>query len=388
MLAQLKRTLFTLGFLAFSGCNLWAPARPMLLPASIERVASGGMEFRVYRYPIHGLSPSALAKIDAFGRGLDDVLVANSDSSTVTLFRNEGDGTMKEYGTWSTCPSPAAVDGEDINGDGHADILVTCTDHAMLTLLTGDGHGHFERHDFPAGAHPISAQVAPHVVMAGTPYLAVLSDSPSTLELYYRQRSGLFTPGKALLAPESPSAMVADIFTRDAAISYAVTSQTQSKVSVYLKNGGSFDRTDYDAPESPGQFSAFDLRGQETVDLVVASSTQNLFRLYLNDGTGHFEKTRDYVLPHGPAGGIGSSHLRGSAQSEIVFQSAQTGEIIIYPNIGDGTLGNPEVLSVGASLTGLITGHFAHQADDMDVALIDSMRGQLIILLNEHQSYQ
>lgn len=384
----LRRCLPILGLFATSGCNLWAPARPMLLPASTERVASGVLQFRVYRYPIHGLSPSALAKIDAFGHGLDDVLVVDSDSSSVTLFRNQGDGTMIEYGTWSTCPSPAGVDGEDINGDGYADILVTCTDHAMLTLLTGDGHGHFERHDIPAGPHPISALVAPHVTSAGTPYLAVLSDSPSSLGLFYRQRSGDFTLGKALPSPESPSSMVADVFTRDASISYAVTSQTQSKVSVYLNNGESFDRADYKTPESPGQFAAFDLRGQETVDLVVASGTQNIFRLYLNDGTGHFARTKDYVLPHGPAGGIGSSHLRGLSQPEIFFQSAQTGEIIVYPNIGDGTLGSPEVLSVGASLTGLTTGHFAHQADDMDVALIDSMRGQLIILLNEHQSYQ
>jgi hypothetical protein len=360
----------------------------MLLPASAERVVSGELQFRVYRYPIHGLSPSALAKIDAFNHGLDDVLVVNSDSASVTLFRNQGDGTMKEYGTWSTCPSPTAVDGEDIDGDGYADILVTCTDHAMLTLLAGDGHGHFQRHEIVAGAHPISAQVAPHVESAGTPYLAILSDSPSSLDLYYRQRSGQFTRGKALPSPEAPSSMVADIFTRDATISYAITSQTQSKVSVYLNNGESFDRTDYNTPESPGQLSAFDLRGQNTVDLVIASSTQNVFRLYLNDGTGHFGRTRDYDLPHGPAGGLGSSHLRGLAQPEIFFQSAQTGEIMVYPNIGDGTLGKPEILSVGASLTGLMTGHFAHLADDMDIALIDSMRGQLIVLLNEHPSYQ
>jgi hypothetical protein len=346
------------------------------------------MQFRVYRYPIHGLSPSALAKVDAFDRGLDDVLVANADSSTVTLFRNQGDGSLKEYGSWNTCPSPSAVDGEDIDGDGHADILVTCTDHAVLTLLTGDGRGHFQRRDFSAGPHPVSAQVAPNVEMAGTPYIAVLSDTPSTLELYYRQRIGGFTLGKTLPTPEAPSSLVADVFTRDHSISYAVTSQTQSKVSVYLEHDGSYDRSDYKTPEAPGQFSAFDLRGQDSVDLIIASSTQNIFRLYLNDGTGHFGRTRDYVLPHGPAGGIGSSHLRGLAQPEIFFQSAQTGEIIIYPNIGDGTLGSPEVLAVGASLTGLITGRFAHQADDMDVALIDSMRGQLVVLLNEHPSYQ
>ena len=384
---QIGMTLSAL-FLGLTSCDTWAPTRKMLLPSAISELTSESTSFRKYRYSIHGMNPSALAAVDAFHRGLDDLVVANPASSTIALFRNKGDGTFQFFHEWASCPGGDTLSAEDISGDGFSDILVTCGDRSVLSLFIGDGRGGFERHDIQVGANPVSAAVAPHVDQPGTPYLAVLYDSPSHLELLFRQGPAAFTPGKTLPAIAAPTAMAADIFTLDASIGYALISQVESKLSVFLANGPTFVRQDYEAPEAASQLAAFDLRGQQRVDLIVSSGTRNNFRVYLNDGSGHFPKTKDYDLPISPAGGIGSSHLRGIPQPEIYFQSSLTGEVIIFPNLGNGNLGHPEIIKAGASLSGMTTGHFAHQADDMDMAMIDTLRGELVVLLNENQNYQ
>src|SRR5690349_13231217 len=83
--------------LLLGACDPWDQPSRLRLPPSAERAGSQSVSFRVYRYPIHGLTPAGVAKVDAFGRGLDDLAVVNTGSSDLTLFRNLGDGTFREY---------------------------------------------------------------------------------------------------------------------------------------------------------------------------------------------------------------------------------------------------------------------------------------------------
>jgi len=372
-----------------AACTLPNPARSPDLPPSPLRVTSQSTAFRLYHYPIHGVSqPAGIAKLDAYHHGLDDIVVSDPASSQVILFKNLGNGTFRQIASFASCSGGDSIDGEDISGDGYDDFIVNCSNESVMSLFLGDGHGGFTRHDIKVGPGALGAQVASHVNQPGTPYLSVLHDSPAQLELLTNLGDGNFVRGRVLPAPASPSQFAADIFTRDGSISYAVLSGAFSKLSIFLNNGNNYSRRDYPAPEAASAMSTSDLTGQGISDLIVASGSQSFFRLYLNDGHGGFGVTKDYQLPEGPAGSIGTSHLRGAPQPEIIFQSSTTGDIIIFPNLGNGHLQTPESIHAGAALAGLITGHFFHHDDDMDVALLDTLRGELVILLNEKPDFK
>jgi hypothetical protein len=385
---KLKKSLVCFSLLLMPACGptMDGAAKPNL-PFSKMRVTSNSTQFHAYRYPLHGLMPKAIASLDIFDRGTRDLVIANAGSSTISLFRNRGNGTFESYAELPSCPGGDSVSAEPLTGSGHSDILVSCSKASVLSLFKGDGQGHFVRIDIPVGASPIAAQSAPHSNSSSTPYLAVLHDAPASLELLYHHGNGKFVREKNLPVPAAPTQFLADTFTEDGAISYAVVSQASSKFSVYLKNADGFDRTDYLAPEGSATIASLDLTGTGFNDLIVGSSTINYFRIFQNDKTGHYPSYEEYTVPQGPPGGFGTSHLRGTVQSEVITQSSVTGDIIFYPHMGNGKLGTPEIIHAGSALTGMITGKFYHHSDDMDVAVIDTQTSELVVLLNELSDY-
>ena len=385
----LKSTLFVQAFLLFTLAACGSGGSRLTLPTSkaLFSTASNDVRLWSYRYKISGLKPSALAPIDAYHRGLQDVLVANAGSSDVCFFKNQGNGTFKETAKFLACTGASSLDAEDLTGDGIDDFLVICPDSSQMSLFIGDGHGGFTRRDIAVSQGIVGAQSAPHVSQPGTPFLSILHGGPARLELLRNQGDGVFTFAKELPAPAAPIAFVSDRFTSDGGISYAVVSAKESKFSVYLNRAGQYERKDYLAPEGASGIVALDMREVGVMDLAITSGKQNLFRIYFNDGDGNFVASEEYRVPGGPISGLGSSHLRGKIQQELITEETTTGDIVIYPSLGNGKLGTPEVIHAGGSVTGLTIGHFIHSSDGMDIALIDTQTSELVILLNERDNY-
>jgi hypothetical protein len=314
------------------------------------------------------------------------VAVLSYTSSQFSLFKNMGDGTFQLSAQFLTCQAPTGIDADDFSGDGHVDILVTCTDSSVLSLFVGNGRGDFVRRDIPVAAHPIGVQAFVGYG-PGNPKLAVLYDQPAQMDVFANLGSGRFAFDRHLDVPSQPGGFSMDYFTPDRALGYAVVSQDQSMLSVFLRKGSSYQRTDYKSLEAVDAISSFDFRHNGVSDILVSSSTLGLFRIYLNDGNGHFDKYVDYNLPLATASGPDLVHLRGSKQPELVFQSSLNGDAIIYPVLKREHLGHPEIIGFGGSLSQMSTGHFIHSSDDMDLAMIDTATDELVIFLNERRNY-
>ncbi len=94
-----------------------------------------------------------------------DVFVTN-DSNPNFLYRNNGDGTFTEVGTWSgagvngngVAQAGMGVDAGDLDGDGRADILVTTFAQDSASIYHNDGDLAFQDVSVPIGLKAITYQ--------------------------------------------------------------------------------------------------------------------------------------------------------------------------------------------------------------------------------------
>ena len=91
-----------------------------------------------------GLSPYRMAQGDFNLDGKTDLAVANSGSSTVSIFMGNGDGTFQAAQNISVSNYPFSVSVGDFNGDGKPDLAVGFESSVGISILLGNGDGTFQ----------------------------------------------------------------------------------------------------------------------------------------------------------------------------------------------------------------------------------------------------
>src|SRR2546426_738232 len=104
-----------------------------------------------------GKNPVSVAVGDFNGDRVQDLAVANYDSTTVQVLLGNGDGTFRAVLTFGVGSRPRSVAVGDFNGDGVPDLAVTNYESATVSVLLGNGDGTFRAAlTFGAGINPFS----------------------------------------------------------------------------------------------------------------------------------------------------------------------------------------------------------------------------------------
>ena len=74
--------------------------------------------------------------------GRVDLVTANCDLSTLTVFTNDGSGNFASNATYAVS-HPASVTAADVNGDGYVDLICASLGSYTVAVLTNDGSGGF-----------------------------------------------------------------------------------------------------------------------------------------------------------------------------------------------------------------------------------------------------
>ncbi len=136
--------------------------------------------FSTKSYPVNGLAGQIIVA-DFNGDHIPDIATVNSDTNTVSILINNGDGTFRPHMDFATGPGPSGLAAVDWNNDGKMDLVVSNggADAAhSVSILLGNGDGTFQPHHDIAGAPNANSIAVGDFNGDGHPDIATSSNSP------------------------------------------------------------------------------------------------------------------------------------------------------------------------------------------------------------------
>lgn len=331
-----------------------------------------------------GTNPIAIVAADLTGDTKADLMVANLNSSNVTvLLSNQG---WKSGSNITTAVGPNALTVGDFNGDTYLDLAVACNNASNedLSVLRGAGNGGFPvldkfavgraptgvvAYDFDGdkkldaalsvrGTNQISvlpnSSAAPNVsfgaaktfATADQPTALVLADlngdtlpdlvtasySAGTVNVHLRQGMN-WSASMATQAVGTPIALVAGEFTGDTKLDIVAASFDGDQVSLLKGKGdGTFETAvTFPTAKKPRSLAAADIDKDGKLDLIIANSGSDTVSVWLGKNNGTFEPTQDFRVGSQPFA-ITTADLDGDGKTDIATANYNESNVTLLFN--------------------------------------------------------
>jgi FG-GAP-like repeat len=302
---------------------------------------------------------------------------------------------FNQANTFTSGGIPAAMAVGDLNGDNHVDVVMANSDSSTISVLTGDGTGNLNPpENFSAGSVPAGIAIG-RFDADDVPDVVVSNGSTSTVSFLKQYRDpqtcpdgfewcfdncGCIPAGQCFGFTDSCFAVKGEpvtllgYCTGDNTIACdpnAVNAEHMDTCTVAGKgvcNGVS----------SPGTVAADDFNGDSILDLAVAGegSGDNNGTLSILFGQGDGTFTATAARP----AGSGSSKLvigdfNNDGHKDVAVANASGGDIAVFLGDGKGNFAAPRVSSIGGPLpTGLAVGDVDEDSNlDIVVSTIDGI---------------
>jgi len=348
-----------------------------------------------------GKGPGSVEVADFNRDGFADIVVANSEDSSVTILLGDGKGNFKEANGSpffaNRFPNDVAI--ADFNKDGNPDLGIANTEVSFLTILLGNGKGQFRQ----APRSPFIVHSRPHthgIATAdfngdGNLDLATDSWGINSVLIIFGDGKMNFTNETFYKVGNRPyqRLRVADI-NKDGKPDIVTTNLEGNNATVLLGQGnGKFleaEGSPFSCGDAPFGVAIGDVNGDGNPDLAIANSptitaeskgTDGLWIL-LGDGTGKFSSLNGSPFKTGKSPSrVAIDDLNGDGVNDIAVTNYNDKSISIF-YMGKSSVISSKTIAVGNRPDGIAI-HDLNSDGKNDIVLSNYDDNTITILFNK-----
>ena len=265
-----------------------------------------------------------------------DLVVPSWNIDSVSILKNNGDGTFQakvDYGLAYYC-LPISIFCADLDGDTDLDLAVVSWTWASVSILKNNGDGTFQTGvDYGAGSRPYSIFCAD--LDGDTDLdLAVANSANADVSILKNNGDGTFQTKVDYDAGYYPTSVFCADLDGDTDLDLAVGHYHSDTLSILKNNGdGTFQtRVDYIVGADPHQVFCADLDGDTDLDLAVAHANSSNVSILKNNGDGTFQTKVDYAVGDGPTS-VFCADLDGDTDLDLAVVNSNSDNVSILRNL-------------------------------------------------------
>ncbi len=311
-----------------------------------------------------------------------DLAVASTGSDSVSILKNDGDGTFQTKVDYAVGDFPSSVFCADLNGDGHLDLALANQGSDSVSILRNNGDGTFQiKVDYAAGSHAHSVFCA-DLDGDSALDLAVTNHYGNSVSILKNDGDGTFQAKVDFGVGSYPRDIFCADLDGDSALDLVVTNTGSDNVSILKNDGnGSFPtRVDLAVGDNPHSVFCADLDGDSDLDLAVANFNSDNVSILKNDGNGAFPAKTEYDVGNGPIS-VFCADLNEDGHLDLAVANAYDDNVSVLKNTGDGTFQSKVDYSVGERPHSVFCADLDGDSD-IDLATANPYDDNVSILIN------